>query len=157
MLRYLGSQTMEKSAKDEDILNYEELRISACRYLTDVFYDGPARHLLKATDEGVLNQGFQDLEGISQYAGEISHRVWSQQAILEVLGLPKLKNLPFSVHSEHMQAHALHLLEDDDDDSCDGKPVNLVVHPAVLAYGGGSGEDYGTHRVWMKAVVWLGE
>ena len=160
MLRLLGSQptakSMERLTEDRATTSYEACRMTTCHGFTVMFCNGPAKHLLNSMDEGA-ERILQELESVTQYAGEISHRLWSRRTVTQVLGLPELKDQPFFVHSDVMKAHALHLLDDDDDDSCDGKLVNLVVHPAVVGYGSSDGEDYKTCRVWMKAEVWLDE
>jgi hypothetical protein len=91
-----------------------------------------------------------------QYAGELSHRLWSRRTFFTVLPLADLKDHHFAARSELMIAHPLHRLYEDDD-QCDGWSVGVVAHPAVIGYGSSDGKDYGTGRVWMKAEVWLAE
>ncbi|KAH7304133.1 hypothetical protein B0I35DRAFT_445561 [Stachybotrys elegans] len=142
-------------AKPVDPANrYGAAQIDTCRILTEAFYSGPAAALIKrAETEDEFNRALQDLESTVQYAGSLSSWLWSRRTALEVKGLLELRAKPFTIRSNIMKAHALHRLFSDDDDSCDGWPVRIVVHPAVI--GGGMEEDNAPPRVWMKAEVWL--
>lgn len=61
---------------------------------------------------------------------------------------------PFHIGSDECEAHAAHKLEEDDK-SKDGMLIQMVVEPAILAYGNEQGESYEVSKVWGKAVVWL--
>ena len=52
------------------------------------------------------------------------------------------------------EPHAAHKLEENDN-SKDGMPIQMVVEPGILAYGNEQGESYEVSKVWGKAVVWL--
>lgn len=45
---------------------------------------------------------------------------------------------------------------DEGDTSKDGSLVQLVVQPAVLAFGNEEGKKYDKFKIWAKAVVWVG-
>ncbi|KAL7919153.1 hypothetical protein ACQKWADRAFT_302174 [Trichoderma austrokoningii] len=158
MLRLLATPPIADGghAKPEDDMSrYNVHQEAICYNLAGKFWDGPAKHLIKAPiSKEEDDQTMQDLASIVQHAGELSSRLWSRRTTLLVLGLSELKDEPFSTHSDHMKAHALHRLYDDDD-KCDGWLANIVLHPAVLGFGSSDGEDYRTPRVWMKAEVWL--
>ncbi|RYO94326.1 hypothetical protein DL766_000603 [Monosporascus sp. MC13-8B] len=146
-------------AKPVDPANrYGTAQVSTCRNLAEDFYTGPAAALIKRGEtEDEANRTLQDLDSITQYAGGLSSRLWSRRTALEVKGLPELMAKPFTIRSGIMNAHALHRLFSEADDSCDGRLVSIVVHPAVIGFGGGIEEDNAPPRVWMKAEVWLGE
>ncbi|KAL2169755.1 hypothetical protein VTG60DRAFT_5651 [Thermothelomyces hinnuleus] len=136
---------------------YSTSQKAACRELAGVFYNSPAKHLIKPASRADWNaaaQCFNDLESIVQYAGELSFRLWSRRTTLRVLTLHELRGTPFRKGSEYMRAHPLHRLYEDDD-RCDGWFVSVVAHPAVVGLGSSDGKDYSTPRVWFKAEVWL--
>lgn len=63
----------------------------------------------------------------------------------------------FENNHELVQHHAYHNIELSRDDHClDGRPIALITHPAVVAYGDSNGEHYGSYKVWKKAEVWMG-
>ena len=138
--------------------HYGRAQAATCRSLAEYFYTGPAAALIKRVEtEDEASRALQDLDSIVQYAGGLSSRLWSRRTALEVKCLQELRAKPFTIRSGIMKAHALHRLFSDDDDSCDGQQVSLVVHPAVIGFGGSIEEYNAPPRVWMKAEVWLGE
>jgi hypothetical protein len=54
-----------------------------------------------------------------------------------------------------MNAHQLHCL-DDDDHRLDGKMVLASIQPAVLAYRNEDAECYDVSKIWVPAVVVVG-
>ena len=38
----------------------------------------------------------------------------------------------------------------------DGRRVQAVIQPAIVAYGNEDGTNYDRHKIWAKAVVWVG-
>lgn len=69
--------------------------------------------------------------------------------------LPSLKLEQFKVSSPSMEAHPSQGLDDDEDNKLDGSRVEVVIHPALLAFGNDDCENYHIARVWAKAVVLL--
>ena len=65
-------------------------------------------------------------------------------------------NARFYVTDKFLEAHAAHKLEEDST-ALDGKHVEVVVQPAVIAYGNEDGKAYDKHKIWAKAVVWLSQ
>ncbi|KAM3505007.1 hypothetical protein MY11210_008144 [Beauveria gryllotalpidicola] len=155
-----GNNTMNAHPVDPTD-SYGAAQAFACRSLAEEFYYGPASVLIKRSETGghghEASQILQDLDAIVQNAGRLSSWLWSRRTALELRGLPELVSNPFTIRSDSMNAHALHRLFSDDDTSCDGWRVGLVVHPAVVGVGGGTDEDNTLPRVWMKAEVWLTE
>lgn len=139
---------------DRDHLSSRE---AACYASAMEFVDSPARYLVKPSPLGDSSL-FEELLSVVQFAGKLSTKMWSRRTTLRVLGLSDLRDVPFSSRLEVVRAHPLHRLFDDDD-KCDGWPIGIVVHPAVLGFGTSDGREYGqsTGRVWMKAEVWLVE
>ena len=86
--------------------------------------------------------------------GEFTCRLWAQKVFISVLGAKELLKQPFRANSEEYEAHATHKLELGDT-TMDGKSIQLVVEPAIVAWGNERGESYHLRKVWSKAVVWL--
>ncbi|KAL1641387.1 hypothetical protein SLS58_006088 [Diplodia intermedia] len=61
----------------------------------------------------------------------------------------------FDVHSPKMAADRLVRLDDDEDESCNGKKIKIVVSPAVQKFGDSNGEEFENSRFITKAVVFL--
>lgn len=136
------------------------LRISAAKRFSQTFLRGHARVFLDPASD-LVDRRQQQLEEISVRATDISFKLWTQKTQLQSLAvddLPQKKGaVRFSSRSDLLEHHNLHLLQLDDDETClDGSRVVLVTHPAVVAYGNAEGSDYGTQRIWKKAVVWMG-
>ncbi|KAL0262746.1 hypothetical protein SLS55_001718 [Diplodia seriata] len=61
----------------------------------------------------------------------------------------------FDVHSPKMAADRLVRLDDEEDESCNGKKIKIVVSPAVQKFGDSNGENFENGRFINKAVVFL--
>ena len=62
----------------------------------------------------------------------------------------------FSISSPLMTPHvAMHC--DQDSHEYDGRRIDLVVVPAIIAYGNEQGENYGEYKIWMPATVWISD
>ncbi|KAL2181473.1 uncharacterized protein P884DRAFT_273981 [Thermothelomyces heterothallicus CBS 202.75] len=158
-LRLLATPPPSANQGNDTHDSYRSLQKATCRELAGVFYNSPARHLIKPAgraDGEAASQCFNDLESIMQYAGELSHRLWSRRTTLRVRTLHDLRETSFREGFEYMRAHPLHRLYEDDD-RCDGWFASVVTHPAVVGLGSSDGKDYSTPRVWIKAEVWLAE
>lgn len=115
---------------------------------------GPVRYLLDTTnrDEQSVKKALAD---IYTFAGQLSLSVWTQRSILEC---PKFQpNIRFFNGHELMSAHAIHLLDDEEDTRLDGQPVIAIIQPAVLAFGNDNAEHYEQHKVWAEAIVLIDE
>jgi len=95
------------------------------------------------------------VETLFQEAASLAMRLWRQRTDVRCRYYSHLLKERFSVDSPVMQAHALYKLDDPHDHSLDGKPLRMVVHPAVLRMGTHDADKYDESQVWAKAVVWL--
>lgn len=89
---------------------------------------------------------------IFRSTGELFSRLWSQRAYICVVGLEEFSNHPFELESGVLEAHAMHKLERGDT-SMDGRQIQVVVEPAIFAWGNERGESYDAYKVWATAVV----
>ena len=114
--------------------------------------DGSARHLF---DPNNNNEGSKKtLEGIYHEAATLSYRLWTQRTNLKCFTLQELKRKPFDADSKYLTPHSL-VRYDDYEDQLKGKPITLIVHPLLLAFGTGEGEDRDSRKIWASAEVWL--
>ena len=60
----------------------------------------------------------------------------------------------FDLDSEGMEPHGL-VRYDEHEDNLHGKPISVVVHPLLKAFGTDEAKNYDKSRVWAPAVVWL--
>ena len=96
----------------------------------------------------------EELQEIMCSAGELFSALWKQKVNIDSR-LESYHGKAFSIASKEMVAHPAQRLEEGDT-RMDGCPVQLVVQPAVLAFGNEQGKQYNEFKVWAKAVVWLG-
>jgi hypothetical protein len=98
----------------------------------------------------------KELEKLLLEAGDLSYHLWTQKVDIEYFSL---KELPtnFDQKHEYLEEHPSQKAQVmENEASLDGKPIWLVVHPAVLAYGDSDGSNYDAFNVWKKATVWIG-
>ena len=144
------SQTVELIAKDGALA--QSRREKYYGVLVSKFESSSAQFLYRESDkQHTLERRTQLLE-IFRSTGEMFSRLWSQKACIEVWDLHTISKYLFKLESDHLEAHATHKLEAGDT-SMDGKPIEIVVEPAIIAWGNERGESYNTHKVWAKAVV----
>ncbi|KAK2855715.1 hypothetical protein FQN49_004911 [Arthroderma sp. PD_2] len=131
-------------------------RVERCSdYLATIFHTGPARYLFRKIPSDQETVRLHKLRDIFMDASELSARLWTQRTYMKSQHLPSLKLEPFQVSSPSMEAHPSQGLDDDEDSKLDGSRVEVVVHPAILAFGNDDCENYHVARVWAKAVVLL--
>jgi len=97
----------------------------------------------------------KELTQICVQAGRLSIVLWSQRPAIAIRHLSELAQKQFHVASKILQAHPLHVLDDPDDHTLDGRLTKILVHPAVIALGNHEADQYDHEEVWAKAVVWL--
>lgn len=113
------------------------------------FDSGPARVLFRHSD---TRKRVEELSEIIRIACELSASLWKQKIFMKCWSLEELQNIPFFVASREMKAHHAYGLEDQDT-KLDGGQVQMVVQPALLAFGNEEGKNYTEYKVWAKAVV----
>jgi len=100
---------------------------------------------------------------IGTKAAHLSYRLWTQKTRLSILDTKDLHLeredgiLRFQNGGELVKHHPYHNVElSADEHALDGRQVVLVTHPAIVAYGDASGEQYEEYKIWKKAEVWMG-
>jgi hypothetical protein len=116
------------------------------------FMNGPARYLLDFDSNDEEKQ--KELQAIYQQAGTLSYRLWTQRTDLRCTTLRELGRPNFDADNEYLTPHSL-VRYDDHEDQLKGKPITLIVHPLIQAFGTNEGKDYGSGRIWACAEVWL--
>jgi hypothetical protein len=107
------------------------------------------------SEDKVVERRTQLLE-IFKAAGPVFSSLWSQRECLTAFGREIYLNTAFRIDSSQVEPHALHQLDEDEKDTkMDGMPIQLVVEPAIVAWGNERGENYDQFKIWSKAVVWL--
>lgn len=117
-----------------------------------IFDSGNVRVFYRPADD---QQRRKELYEIIRALGELFSSLWKQKANIVCWGLDHFQNEPFTVASDLMSAHPAYRL-DEGDSIFDGLPVQMVVQPAIVAYGNEEGKNYDLYKVWAKAVVWVG-
>ncbi|KAF3480817.1 uncharacterized protein GIQ15_06164 [Arthroderma uncinatum] len=144
------------SEKEKLAVKKMHSRVERCSdFLATIFHTGPARYLFRKIPSDQETVRLDKLRDIFLDASELSTRLWTQRTYMKSQNLPSLKLEPFQVSSPSMEAHPSQGLDDDEDSKLDGSRVEVVVHPAILAFGNDDCENYHIPRVWAKAVVLL--
>ena len=117
---------------------------------TDIFHDEYG-FLYRQTDR---NESERELYQIFCSAGKLFSSLWKQKIFIDSQ-FDCYNQRPFEVASDLMEIHPTQRI-DDGDTSKDGLLVQLVVQPAVLAFGTEEGQKYNKFKIWAKAVVWVG-
>jgi hypothetical protein len=131
-------------------------RDSYYRQLASSFEHSSAKALFR--DDSSVNpyQRQDELYVMLRDAGELFLSLWTQKVWITTWSIEELKGADFRICSKYMEPHMCHGLSDGDDTSLDGRPVFAVIQPAIFAYGNEHGRNYDQHKVWAKAVVFLG-
>jgi len=124
---------------------------SVCEELAAKFH-GEASLLIMG-DSIEINKG---LTAIFRIAAGLSTDLWTQKRRYELYPMQKLPPI-YENNNDTLAAHPLHNGQlDEDSKAFHRKPILLVTHPALLAYGDSTGTEYSVPRVLKKAVVWMG-
>lgn len=125
-----------------------------CRGLITKFETSQAKALYRECSEDEVLDRRTQLSEIFRECADVFSALWAQKVALSSLDRDKLLKQPFDVHSREFEAHASHKL-DEGETELDGKPIQLIVEPAIIAWGNEYGEGYDQYKVWTKAVVWV--
>jgi hypothetical protein len=123
-----------------------------CELQTSNFMNGAARYLFDFDSND--DEKKTELQAIYQQAGTLSYRLWTQRTNLRCLTLRDMGRPAFDADDEYLTPHSL-VRYDDHEDQLKGKPITLIVHPLIEAFGTNEGKDYDNGRIWACAEVWL--
>lgn len=123
--------------------------------ICDGFLSGPACLLMAGPSDCGVQERDHDLLQIVRDAGSIYSRLLTQVVNYSWLDPEYLLREPFSVRSTTMRADRLHKLVDEEDETCDGWRVGIVVSPTIVCHGNSNGENYTEGRIITKSVVFL--
>ncbi|KAB2581231.1 hypothetical protein DBV05_g124 [Lasiodiplodia theobromae] len=117
---------------------------------------GPACAFVRSMEENEDKKCTSELQNLVQRAMKLFSRLQTQRAYYTWHTPSQLLRTGFDVHSPELAADRLVRLEDDEDESHNGKKIKLVVSPMVQKHGDSNGENFHTTtRVITKAVVFL--
>lgn len=120
----------------------------------DILY-GPVSAFLLEVEKKEEERCHSEFKDLISRAMKLFSRLQTQRADYAWRKSSELLRTKFDVHSRKIAADRLHKLEDDEDESCNGKKIKLVVSPAVQKYGDSNGENFQTTRFITKAIVFL--
>ena len=120
-------------------------------HIVSIFESGDARVLFRPCN---VSQRYNDLLDIFRFTGDLFSSLWKQKVAIVSWGSEKFQKTSFAIDSDLIMAHPVHSLEDGDS-RMNGHSIQMVVQPAILAYGNEEGKNYEEFKVWAKAVVWL--
>jgi hypothetical protein len=117
--------------------------------------EGMFAPLLKNVTEEQAIKRYGELVAICSEAGFLAYNLWSQKTRMDCVRVFGSDNV-FHIKSTIMQPHAS-MLCDHDSHEYDGRPVQLCVEPALIAFGNEQRQDYDKYKIWMPATVWIAE
>lgn len=126
------------------------------RFLAEWFLNTEAQVLLRNLNEPESVERHDRLLAIIRDTGELFARLWTQKVWISTLDINEVKKERFNSQSKIMEPHVSYGLTGADESRFDGRRVQAVIQPAIVAYGNENGTDYERHKVWAKAVVLLG-
>ena len=115
------------------------------------FLAGPARHLINGEAKTTHTT---KLKAIYHDAATVSYMLWTRRTTMRCFTFHELGHLTFDAESPHLVPHTLVRFEEHDDQLRD-RPITVIVHPLLQAYGTDEARDYDNCRVWAPAEVWL--
>ena len=91
-------------------------------------------------------------------AANLSFSLWTQKIYLQpkTLDDDDVGDMFFHLNPL-MQRHQFHSEQlEDNEAALDGKPILVIVHPALVQHGDEYGKDFGVRTVLKQAVCWMG-
>lgn len=142
------------AAKDTDnVQTLAQVREEDCERIAEDICDH-ASYLLRPLDEIASRSQFEDLVYIIRTARDLSAMLWAQKTHMFTRKLDQDGSLIFRTDSASIRAHPCMCL-DKSDHQFDGRPVQLVIEPAIYASGNEDGKNYDQWKVRLPAVGWL--
>jgi len=118
---------------------------------TSKFLGGPARHFIQSDTKPEFSE---KIKAVFQDSATLSYQLWTRRTVMRCCGLQELNHPVFDVNDPRLVPHTL-VQPDEHEDQLKGRPITVMVHPLLEAYGTDDAEDYDTGRVWARAEVWL--
>ncbi|PQE32768.1 kinesin heavy chain protein [Rutstroemia sp. NJR-2017a WRK4] len=115
------------------------------------FLKSPARYMI--SDKADANYG-DKLRSIYREAASISYMLWTRRTTLRCWTLEDMGRPVFHPDSKELVPHSSVNFEEHED-QLEGRPITILVHPLLKAYGTDEAKDYDRDRVWAPAEVWL--
>lgn len=136
--KHLRSTTEESIGQVADRQASEFLASSAC-------------YLIKSESKAIFTNR---LKKMFSDAANLSFQLWTRRTQIRCFTLRDLKTLSFDAESPDFEPDSL-VRWDDYEDHLKDRPVTVMVHPLLKAYGNDEAADYDQGRVWAKGAVWL--
>jgi hypothetical protein len=133
----------------------EAITKSCTQYAADCIEKLLRIFLRKHMDDANYASFAQEVAALYQAAGRLSLELWVQRPLVQCKFLSQLSRSRFDSMNVALKAHPLHKHDDREDHSLDGRPIKVVMHPAVFAAGTHEGERYGEEQCWAPAILWL--
>jgi hypothetical protein len=109
----------------------------------------------------MLNLGFNKFSSdIYTEAATLSYELWTQRATIRCTTLREMGRPTFDPKSPEQEPHPSVKHDESDDDHLAGRPITVIVHPLLEAYGTNEEaesefEGYDKGRVLAPAQVWF--
>lgn len=116
---------------------------------------GPAHLFVQRMEKKEQEKFISELRDLVIRALRLFSRLQTQRADYFWHSPSELLCTGFDVHCPDLTVDRLVKLEDDEDESHNGKRIKLVVSPMVQKHGDSNGENFETTSIITKAVVFL--
>ena len=121
-------------------------------YLTKKFNDVYS-NLYRPLAPADAQRRHADLQAIISSTGD-AFTMLARQRVRISASARRHEGSPFQSSSNEIELHPS-LWSEEDELKADGKPVHMVVQPAILAFGDEEGKHYNQSKIWVKGVVWV--
>jgi len=107
--------------------------------------------LFRMMDTQETEECHAELVEMFEAAGRLALQLWSQKSEIKCEIFAAFTK-PFHQATELVEAHAT-ITPEAEEGNLNGLPIDLVVEPAILAFGNSEGQKYSDYKIWMKATV----
>lgn len=153
-MRCFKGLLQNQTLSSEDLKTHPDL-VKLCKSEANKIFENLYCHrLLKDLAPEEKEKALNALTNIHLDVAVLSLELWSRRLDVEVVSAKELYEEPFSIKSHKYDPHPAMCL-DDDDDSLDGRSVQIVVLPMIKALGPMRRDGSREELIWAPAQVMI--
>jgi hypothetical protein len=135
MLRHCRPR-LHSDGKIEDLDRWTVKRIAkVSSQRASYFVTTSARHLFRSDTSDWASNEMEMLSDIYTEGATLSYELWTQRATIRCTTLREMGRPTFDPKSPEQEPHPSVKHDESDDDHLAGRPITVIVHPLLEAYG----------------------